>query len=200
MKNNGLLKFTTFVLLVTMVATSLVSGTYAKYTTERTGTAVATVAKFSVEDNFSADGESFDLFATVAETDGSGTETDVAANRIAPGTGGKFKVTLTNNSEVTVVAKLTLEEVSNTSNIPIEYSYDGQNYFTALAFEKESTLAMSGATKSSDVVVYWRWAFDGASSTNYQSSQTDTSDSLLGEAATAPTVTVKAIATFTQAD
>lgn len=200
MKNNGLLKFTTFVLLVTMVATSLVSGTYAKYTTERTGTAIATVAKFSVEDNFSAEGKSFDLFATVTETDGAGAETDVATNRIAPGTGGKFKVTLTNNSEVTVEATLTLEEVANTSNIPVEYSYDGQNYFTALAFENVSTLTMTGDDKSSDVVVYWRWAFDGASSTNYQSTQTDASDSLLGEAVSAPTLTVKAIATFTQVD
>lgn len=199
-KENGLVKLTAFVLLATIIATSLVSGTYAKYTTEKSGTAVATVAKFSVDDNFSAADESFDLFATVYEADATSNEVDVAEGKIAPGTGGSFDVVLTNNSEVTVEARLTIEETENASQIPVEYSLNGEDYVTAANFENVSTLTMTGATKAATTTVYWRWAFEGTDSENYQATQTDSTDTAIGETATAPTITVKATATFTQVD
>lgn len=199
-RDNKLVRFTIFVLLITIVAISLVSGTFAKYTTEKTGEATATVAKFSVDDNFSGDTESFDLFSTVKEANTTGTEEDVATGKIAPGTGGSFIVTVTNNSEVTVNATLTLEETSNTNNIPIEYSLNGEDFVTAANFTKTEKLTITGDTKEADITVYWRWAFTGAESDNFTTSQTDDSDTDLGELPTAPTIKVEATATFTQVD
>ena len=48
--------------------------------------------------------------------------------------------------------------------------------------------------------VYWRWAFEGKDSTNYTTTQTDTTDYTLGTASTAPTVKVEVSTVFTQVD
>ena len=103
-KNNKLGKFVAFVLLITIIAVILVASTYAKYTTSKDLEAVATVAKWSIKlggkDITQNETVIFDLFTTVKDTDGND-ETDVSANRIAPGTQGSFDVELENASEVT---------------------------------------------------------------------------------------------------
>lgn len=201
-KNNKLAKFTALVLIVTIIALILVAGTYAKYTTKIEGSDVATVAKFKVG---STTDESFDLFSTVTEADGKTAETDVAEGKVAPGTGGKFAIDITNESEVKVDYVLALEETANTSSVPIEYSIDGTTYVTAdkmkdLTAAKGSLDIGTPTAKKAQVTVYWRWAFTGDISTNFTTSQTDTTDLALGTASTAPTVTVKASTTFTQVD
>ena len=57
-------------------------------------------------------------------------------------------------------------------------------------------------TGNASLTVYWRWAFTGAASTNYISSQTDATDTSLGFAAntTTPTVQLTATVTVTQVD
>lgn len=90
-------------------------------------------------------------------------------------------------------AVITLKETSNTSNIPVEYSLDKTNWKKASELTKEVNLDYVGktsATTTEDVTIYWRWAFEG----------TDTADTALGEATTAPTVTTQVTATFTQVD
>ncbi len=200
MKDNKLVKLFLVSLLIVMVGLILVSGTYAKYTTTFTGSDTATVAKFKVGSNITTG--TFDLFKTAKEVDGTTADADVASGKIAPGTGGKFDIQLTNDSDVKVNYTLALTE-TNAKNIPIEYSVDGKTYVTADKFASTATGALEiGSTtqQTKTVSVYWRWAFTGDASTNFKSSQTDSSDNALGTAETAPTVTVSATATFTQVD
>lgn len=203
MKDNKLVKAFLIALLIVMVGLILVSGTYAKYTTTITGTDTGTVAKFKVGSN--ATTEKIDLFKTTREVDGKTADLDVVNGKIAPGTGGEFDVELTNDSEVKVNYTLSLKE-TNESNIPIEYSLDGKTYVTAAKFATVSTgdLEIGSTTQTkTKVPVYWRWAFEGTDSTNYNTGdnkQTDGTDTTLGTTATAPKVTVEISALFTQVD
>lgn len=197
MKDNKLVKVFLIVLLIAMIGLILVSGTYAKYTTTFTGSDTATVAKFKVSSNTTA--ETFDLFKTAKEVDGTTADVDVANGKVAPGTGGKFDIQLTNDSEVKVHYAISLKE-TNESNIPIEYSLDGTTYVTAANFASISAADLAIGSTTQTVSVYWRWAFEGKDSTNYKTTQTDTTDYTLGTASTAPTVKVEASTVFTQVD
>ena len=197
MKDNKLVKVFLIALLIVMVGLILVSGTYAKYTTTFTGSDTATVAKFKVSSNTTA--ETFDLFKTAKEVDGTTADVDVANGKVAPGTGGKFDIQLTNDSEVKVHYAISLKE-TNESNIPIEYSLDGTTYVTAANFASVSAADLAIGSTTQTVSVYWRWAFEGKDSTNYKTTQTDTTDYTLGTASTAPTVKVEASTVFTQVD
>ena len=167
MKDNKLVKVFLIALLIVMVGLILVSGTYAKYTTTFTGSDTATVAKFKVSSNTTA--ETFDLFKTAKEVDGTTADAEVVNGKVAPGTGGKFDIQLTNDSDVKV-----------------HYTLD---------------LAIGSTTQQTKTVsVYWRWAFEGKDSTNYTTTQTDTTDYTLGTASTAPTVKVEVSTVFTQVD
>ena len=166
MKDNKLVKVFLIALLIVMVGLILVSGTYAKYTTKFTGSDTATVAKFKVSSNTTA--ETFDLFKTAKEVDGTTADAEVVNGKVAPGTGGKFDIQLTNDSEVKVHYAISLKE-TNESNIPIEYSLDGTTYVTAANFASVSAddLAIGSTTQQTKTVsVYWRWAFEGKDSTN----------------------------------
>lgn len=197
MKDNKLVKVFLIVLLIAMIGLILVSGTYAKYTTTFTGSDTATVAKFKVSSNTTA--ETFDLFKTAKEVDGTTADVDVANGKVAPGTGGKFDVKLTNDSDVKVHYTLDLKE-TNTENVPIEYSLDGITYVTAENFASVSAADLAIGSTTQTVSVYWRWAFEGKDSTNYKTTQTDTTDYTLGTASTAPTVKVEVSTVFTQVD
>lgn len=172
MKNNKLAKFMALVLLVTLLAVILVSGTYAKYTTSATGSDSATVARW----NITLNGEDISkgtqktlklgLFDTINDTDFTSEESDVTAGKIAPGTTGKFEIAkLINNSDVNAQYKITYS-IDNNNNIPLEFSKDqnaadsewkslsefSMNDFVALA--KDSTQGVSTGT------IYWRWKFE----------------------------------------
>lgn len=164
MKNNKLAKFMALVLLVTLLAVILVSGTYAKYT--------ATVARW----NITLNGEDISkgtqktlklgLFDTINDTDFTSEESDVTAGKIAPGTTGQFEIAkLINNSDVNAQYKITYS-IDNNNNIPLEFSKDknaadsewkslsdfSMNNFEALS--KDSTEGVSTGT------IYWRWKFE----------------------------------------
>jgi len=178
MKN--LTKFAAILLLIVMAALIALSGTYAKYTTEVTGTSTATVAKFAVGGVTS---DSFKLFETILDTKDEKTETDVLAGKIAPGTSGQFAVTLTNASEVAVTYDLKF--VASNTTLPIEYSLDGQTYKSAAELNATGITLAEGNT---DVTVYWRWPFEG----------NDDTDTTLGQNPVDLTVTTTV--TFTQVD
>jgi hypothetical protein len=209
MKKNRLSRFAILVLILAMTSMTLVSGTFAKYTSEISGTATGTVAKWAWtigDDEIKSasdvtNGFTLNLFDTILDSDVQNAETDVATEKIAPGTSGQFEIELTNDSEVNAQYAIDLEETSNTSNIPIEYSTDGSTWVKAtdLAGVSATDINMNA---SATLTLYWRWAFTGSASTNYTSSQTDVTDTALGFAAntTAPTVEVTATITVTQKD
>ena len=160
------------VLLVTLLAVILVSGTYAKYTTAVSAKDTATVARW----NITLNGEDISkgtqktlklgLFDTINDTDFTSEESDVTAGKIAPGTTGQFEIAkLINNSDVNAQYKITYS-IDNNNNIPLEFSKDknaadsewkslsdfSMNNFEALS--KDSTEGVSTGT------IYWRWKFE----------------------------------------
>ena len=198
---------TLLLIMIVAIGSYFVAKTYAKYTSEIAGTASsATVAKWAwtigSDDITSAadvtNGYTFDLFDTIKDSDLTSTETDVDTGLIAPGTSGSFDIELTNNSEVNAEYAIDFT-VTNANSVPIEFSTDGSTWVTSLADVSATRIDMG---ETDTATVYWRWAFTGAESTNFTSSQTDTTDTALGFAAntSAATVTVDATVTVTQID
>jgi len=210
-RDNKLVKFTTLVLLITIVAVALVSGTYAKYTSSASGEDTATVAKWSIllnEDEEIATKEdatvTFDLFNTVKDSNGTDTEGDVTTvdgkTLIAPGTSGKFDLKIKNASEVT--AQYAVSFVESQNSIPLKYRVNGGEWKDTLdeVVAGNDTKLVVGSAEAT-VTVEWQWAFDGD----------DTTDTGLGIQAqggvdgegnqiTVPSVTVTATITATQVD
>jgi len=196
--DNKYIKFTVFILLITIVAFTLVSGTYAKYTSSVTGSDTATVAKWSIKvggkDIAQKEAVTFDIFNTITNEDGTAEENVAKTDGtlVAPGTMGSFKIALKNESEVTAEYKTTYEVEAN--GIPLEFALDPNGTWSSdistindTAFTK---LAMNAETNTT--TVYWRWAFgDGA---------TDTSDTDLGTAATLAQAKVTATIVAQQVD
>ena len=195
-KNNKLGKFAVFVLLITIIAVILVANTYAKYITSKDLEAVATVAKWSIKlggkDITQNEAVTFDLFTTVKDTDGSD-ETDVSANRIAPGTQGSFDVELENASEVTAKYTVTFES-QNTSNIPVEFSVDGGKTWKTDIKELTLTDVLEAGAKTSTTEspkISWRWVLERGTEDS-EKTINNGFDTDLGILETAPTVTVTA--------
>lgn len=181
--------------LLSVVSMGSVAGTYAKYTSNATSTDSARVAKWSFKvgttDIATSSTFTFNLFETVD----SNVKAGEAENIIAPGTEGSFTISLENNSEVNATYAIDYT-VTNTANIPVEFSIDnGTTWTTTLEDVTDTDINMSGATDS--ITIKWRWAFEGTSSSNYTVSQTDLTDTALGVTGT-DTITVTANITATQ--
>lgn len=189
--------------LLSVISLGSVAGTYAKYTSTANATDSARVAKWSFTvggtETATQNTFAFNLFNTtydnVASKDnGDGTHDKV----IAPGTTGFFDIVLANASEVNATYDIEYD-VTNTNNIPVEFSVDGTNWtadLTTLNVE-DKAINMNGGTET--IKVQWRWAFEGTNSANFAATQTDVTDTTLGTAGSA-VLTVKATVTATQVD
>lgn len=194
-------------LLVAFVAVGsyFVAGTYAKYTSQFSGTGSGNVAKWSWTINSKAfttaesvsEQFTFNPFAQIKDSDGSA-ESDVDTNLIAPGTKGTVTLDIVNNSEVNAEYKVEFT-ATNTSNVPLQYSLDGESWTSDITSLNIGTttavpIAMKGGTASQSTL-YWKWDFSPSASA-------DTTDTALGFAAnsTRPTVQINATVTATQVD
>ena len=209
MKKNRTLRVSALLLALTLITTCFVGGTFAKYTSSTTGSDVATVAKWSFKVNGTEFATTtpatltFDLFKTINDTGNTADEGDVADAKIAPGTSGSFNLVVKNESEVNAKFTVALTETENNSNVPLQYSVDGENWEDSIAGLTttgltDQAIAMNG---TATVTVHWRWVFEGTTSGAHVG-QTDATDTALGIAAqnTAPTVTITAKLTATQVD
>ena len=98
-----------------------------------------------------------------------------------------------NESEVT--AEYTISYKVEGASVPLEFSTDdGLTWTKTLNATEAKTLSKEDGNDT--VTVQWRWAFSGNESTNYTTTQTDKSDTDLGEVAS--TVTVTATLTASQ--
>lgn len=188
MKKNMIMRFASVLLVATLISACAISGTFAKYTSSQTASDTATVAKWSFnvgDKNIANETFAFDLF----------TGEDAI---IAPGSSGSFAINLTNTSEVNAKYTIVLEE-TNVSNIPLQYSVDGTTWKDSIA--ELTGLADQAINKSASVTqtVYWRWVYEGTTSGAHVG-QTDVTDTALGTAISAPTVTINATITATQAN
>ena len=185
--------------LLSVISLGSVAGTYAKYTSTAAATDSARVAKWSFTvggtETATSDTFTFNLFNTTYDNVASANGTDKV---IAPGTEGFFDIVLANASEVNATYDV-VYEVTNTNNIPVEFSVNGTDWtadLTTLNVD-DKAINMNGGTET--IKVQWRWAFEGTSSENFTSTQTDETDTTLGYAGSA-ILTVKATVTATQVD
>ena len=186
--------------LAVLVTANSVGGTYAKYTSTFTGsTSSARVAKWAFEINNGAvtDEFSFNLFETVNDDN---VKTGEDENIIAPGTSGSFAIKLANKSEVNAVYTVDYT-VTNTANIPVEFSIDGTTWTTDLA--DVTTPVAINMNADDTITVQWRWLFtvadDDSTDTVDETAVRNTSDTTLGIAGT-DTISVQANITATQVD
>ena len=187
-------------LAVTMMFTMcFVGGTFAKYTSSGTGTDTATVAKWDIRVNGSeiatSDTFTFDLFQTITDSDLTSAETDIApadGSIIAPGTSGKFSIAIQNLSQVNATYAIDYT-VTNTDNIPVEFSTNGTDWKTNIN-DLDVTNVAIGLGTDTTVTVQWRWRFEADNVT-----EGDNADTTLGKDGTA-TLEVSAKVTATQVD
>ncbi len=199
MKKNKILVLGLVAAFVAVLSLTLVSGTWAKYTSTVTGSDEARVAKWSFDGvDLTAKTVTVNLFDTIKDSDGNN-ETDVKSSStdtvIAPGTKGTGTFALKNTGEVTAKAKVTFK-VTNANNIPVKFTKADGTEVTAAADGTytldEVTLAM-GATDATNVTLNWEWPFEAATP------NTNEADTTLGAAGTA-TIKVEVTVVFEQVD
>ena len=205
-KKNYTMRIAAGVMTAALLSTCAISSTFAKYTSESTGTATARVAKWDI---LFGEGETtmnktftFDLFSTLYDTTANNEETDVKkgddVTRIAPGTQGSFAVKITNNSEVT--AKYTVsfaigytDDTANTETvksviIPLQFSNDGSDWKTSIADLNTAAVNLA-MDNNATCTVYWKWDYENSN---------DANDTILGTAGAE--IQITATVTATQVD
>ena len=203
MKKFSTSKLVVLMLVLTLVTSCLVGGTFAKYTAEISTSDTARVAKFAVTafgtdatENATATVNLFEVakvydLKDVTDFSVSGTaDADIKTATdgtpiIAPGCWGEFSYDVANTSEVTVT--YAVDYTVNEAGVPLQWSVDGTNWTDDLADLAAANLAMETGADSNRVL--WKWEFDG----------NDTTDTALGVAGTA-TPSVQIDVTFTQVD
>ena len=206
MKQNKILRVSAVLLVLTLLSTCVISGTFAKYTTSASAEDNARVAKWGVEVAATAD----DAFT--ANDDDTVISLNGVDNVIAPGTDGKLcALAISGQPEVsgtiTATVDLTLENwlVDGAYYCPLVITvagtdYVGTSYASAADFEKDVEDAIVAAIAgdfdaltdlSKDVDVTWKWAFEG---------NDDVKDTALGKASTPASIAISATVTVTQVD
>ena len=218
-KTNKAMRAASGLLVLTLLSTCMISGTYAKYTTSKPGTDNAHVAAFGVE--IDAQGTTF---ADKYDTDDSSAKGTIAQSviaadgkTIAPGTKGDMAaMTLTGTPEVAVhvsyvgdfkmdgewdnYCPLNITIKNGTTGNPVKIN--GAEYTTTAAFVQAVNEAIGkcsanyapgtdlAGVSNDSLQVSWEWPFEG----------NDAKDTVLGNKSNAPTVTLNVTTTFTQID
>ena len=175
MKKNRMMRLASVLLVCVLLTTSVISGTFAKYTTTYTVTDSARVADwnitafdknadavteevtFTLFDNSAIyDTKDADYNAGVVDTD---IENGSAEAIIAPGSWGSFTFRVANNSEVN--AEYTVTYDVDAAGVPLEWTTtpdDETSWKTDLSDVSTTALNMGNAAT---ITVYWRWVFNG---------------------------------------
>lgn len=216
-KKNHTMRIAAGVMTAALLSTCAISSTFAKYTSESTGTATARVAKWDIlfgdDEPTMSETFTFDLYSTLYDTTADSTETHVKTDddvkRIAPGTQGSFAVKITNNSEVTAkyTVSFAIGYIGDTANtepvknvtIPLQFSMDGSTNWTTditdlnIADTAAVELGMTDSDKSATYTVYWKWDYEDTTDNNR-----DKNDTILGTAGAE--IQITATVTATQVD
>lgn len=150
-------------LALTLVTTCLMGSTLARYVTEVTGSATATVAKWSFKANNStaATFDDIDLGRTAYDS------STITAGVIAPGTSGSFDIVIDGTgSEVGIDYEIELKAANGTtfpddmvfSTKAITDANLGENFSKFIETPVEGSIDYSAAMKET-VTVYWAWDF-----------------------------------------
>lgn len=169
--DNKLAKLTAIVLLITLVALVLVSGTYARYTTTASGTDKARVAHWKIN----ATNNVSNLFADSYNNVKAGSS-DLSI--IAPGTSGSFDFTIDGSVETSYTLKVDTtgskdevnEAVSGYSPIKYSFQKNGEAADENLTFSQllgkieeigdGQTIHLAGDLENNTYTIGWKWVFD----------------------------------------
>lgn len=215
MKKNYVMRFAAVLLVLVLLSTCVVSGTFAKYVTKDDATDTARVAKWGVTVAVEASE------AAVLDTNGGAAETEIITNTgelLAPGTKGTFAtVTVDGEPEVAVsvthVATVTLTgwEVDSAYYCPVVVKVNGTPVAAGsdaadfAAKIKAAIEAFNDAEVTTEeeleqsITVTWEWAFE-TGETPEEKEENNEKDTALGDLATAPSITVAITTTVTQID
>lgn len=215
MKKNKMMRLASCLLVAILLTTSVISGTFAKYTTSSTGTDSARVATWGFQDTASITLN--DLFKTSYDKNVQGT-----ADVIAPGTtnSAKFSFKYKGQEAAPEVAYTFTVSTDGSdcaddikSNKDIVWSLDGKKAGTNGTWDEllAAIEALSGDTSgtktyapgdvpaigaTTEHTVSWAWAFEDEGKTTAQ----DETDTKMGNKAELDKVTLKITVTATQVD
>lgn len=193
-KTSKTARITILLLVLCLISTAMLSGTFAKYTSEYAGADTALIAKWDVtvkegttEFSVSPAVANLDLFSHAYDTDIN--QVDGEDYIIAPGVSGDFVLNVANTGDV--AAKMTFDfTVSGTETVytvPIEYRLakvgqgdeEGWDDLAALKTALEAKMQnVAAGTGEAEETVEWRWPYE-ASGEVYDGS-TDLTDTALG--------------------
>lgn len=216
MRKNKLMRAAAGLMVATLLTTSIISGTLAKYTVSKEADDTARVAKFGVAIN--AAGTTF-ANSYVKDDESATTVTNSVASTskvIAPGTNGKMAgIQLTGTPEVAVKVSYKGEfslndnwTVDGAFYCPLEIKINsdtikGTDYNKASDFVNAVNSKIDAYSQTyepgkdlstvdnSNLAITWAWNFD---------KNDDAKDTKLGDATNAGTVTLKVTTTVTQID
>ena len=171
MKKNWAARLVVLVAVMTLITASLVSGTFAKYTTEVSGTDTVVVAKWVADfgdggTTSSSAITSFNLFDTTADT---GVANVTGGGIIAPGTSGTFNVDYdTSGTEVKRVVDITIK-ADNLASLEHLKFYKGTSsggvditaaVHAGTAGNLLNTTFAADENGAGTVALYWEWPFE----------------------------------------
>lgn len=146
MKKNKILRLASVMLMLCLITTCAISGTFAKYTTSGTATDSARVAKWGVTIDVSAQDA---LFATeykneekIGTTDvGNGLSVQATEDLVAPGTTGALVIKLAGTPEVAV-------KVTYSATLELGENWKGENgeFYCPIVFNINGTEIKQDAT------------------------------------------------------
>lgn len=183
-KSNFVARLSVLTIALTLVTTSLIGGTLAKYTTTVTGDGSATVAKWS----FNAYSKQGEATFEVKLTDTA--NANVTNGKIAPGSKGSFDIVIdATGSETALDYTIKFDNIQNPiANLKF-YSDANRTDGTVIDLETttlKDTIALADVGNTVTKTVYWEWK-DAASN--------DKSDTDAGKAPTEMTFDIKVTGT-----
>lgn len=221
MKKNKMMRLASCLLVMVLLTTSMISGTFAKYVTSAEGSDSARVAKFGVA--ITANGETFAKEYNTHDNAYTETKSVISTEKVvAPGTSGDMaKMTLSGTPEVAVrVSYAGAFDISDNWTVDGEFycplvikvdttTIKGTEYESAAEFEAAVNAAIAKYTvdfgpntdlagddvKGCALAISWEWPFSVEGN--------DAKDTWLGNQAVAgnpATVTLKVTTTVTQID
>ena len=227
MKKMSFMRMAALMLLLCLASTCAISGTFAKYTTEATGTSTARVAYWGFTDDGTI--EITDLFAT--SYTGAGNNTNVVSNTdniIAPGStnSAAFKFTYANNTSesltapevaysfvVSTTGSEIAADIENNPNIQWKLDNGAWGTWDAMidaieALDEDEDFAPgeipAAFAAGSEHTVSWQWIFETADDADPDNGSEeaiqDAIDTGMGNKQTLDTVTLKITITATQID
>lgn len=195
MKRKGLIgRLAVVAMVLCLITMSLTAGTLAKYASETSGSATATVAKWAIKFTDGAATDPQELSGSIAlnlKDTQKVTDKLVADERIAPGTKGSFAMAV-DGTGTEVAFTYTIEmDMSGLTGVPLAF-YDGDpdaggTKLTPASGKVSATGTVKvGETAAATKNIWWKWDSTGIGTGTTE----DARDTDLGEAAATFTIPV----------